>query len=58
MWLSGSTIEGQLKENMLSDFGMAGGGDLGLIDEVDRGMRFNYKGLYYGWALYRGVDGV
>lgn len=53
-----STVVKEQEENLQSvDFELSGE-DVEKIDAMDRKLRFNYKGLNYGWKLYSDLDGV
>ncbi|PPJ57392.1 hypothetical protein CBER1_01393 [Cercospora berteroae] len=53
-----STIAREQEENLQSvDFEL-NKEDIQRIDAMDRKLRFNYKGLNYGWKLYSDLEGV
>lgn len=52
-----STILWQLEENLDSDFDLTAE-DMARIDGLDRKLRFNLKGLNYGWKLYSDLEGI
>ncbi|KAF7187957.1 putative oxidoreductase C26F1.07 [Pseudocercospora fuligena] len=52
-----STIPWQLEQNLDSEFDLAAE-DMARIDAMDKKLRFNLKGLNYGWKLYSDLEGI
>ncbi|EME77366.1 uncharacterized protein MYCFIDRAFT_191497 [Pseudocercospora fijiensis CIRAD86] len=52
-----STIPWQIEQNLDSDFELAAE-DMARIDAMNKKLRFNLKGLNYGWRLYSDLEGV
>ncbi|GIZ37527.1 hypothetical protein CKM354_000097200 [Cercospora kikuchii] len=53
-----STVVREQEENLRSVEFELSEEDIRTIDAMDRKLRFNYKGLNYGWKLYSDLEGV